>query len=107
MEYNTDDLTEIIKIFSAIKKDSVREKIIENIKAANMELLKVEADSRRSKSTEIIKQMFRLDMAIKEFEINYTLLKSTSDIDNIKAIDDYIASIKKRRRDLSSEKRRL
>ena len=107
MSDRSDNLLDVLKIISAIEKDSERERLIESIKIANNELLKSEVDARRIKSSELIRQMSRLDMAIQEFEINYKRVKSKAKIDNIEAIDDYIADIKKRRRALSSEKRRL
>ena len=102
-----DNLLDVLKIISAFEKDSERGRLIESIKTANNELLKSEADARRIKSSELIRQISRLDMAIQEFEINYSRVKSKAKIDNIEAIDDYIADIKKRRRALSNEKRRL
>lgn len=103
----SDNLLDILKIISAIEKDSERDKMIESIKAAHSELLKSEADSRRIKSTELVKQMIKLDMAIQEFEITYSRVKNKDNINEIKAVDGFIDDIKKRRRALSNEKRRL
>ncbi|WP_373897757.1 hypothetical protein ACER0A_011080 [Haloimpatiens sp. FM7315] len=107
MSDTSDNLMDILKIISAIAKDSERDKLIESIKTAHSELLKSEADSRRIKSTELIKQMMKLDMAIQEFEITYSRVKNKERINKIEAIEDYIDDIKKRRRALSNEKRRL
>jgi hypothetical protein len=103
----SDSMADIIKVISAIGKDRVRDNMIESIKVAHKELLQCEADSRRKKSSELVKQMVKLDMAIQEFEINYDSLKIKANINSIEAIDEYIADIKKRKRALSNEKRRL
>lgn len=102
----SDNLPDVIKVLSAIKKDSEREKAINAIKEEHKRLLKAEVDSRRIKSNELIKEMVTIDIALMEFETNYEYLKLNSDVREIEVLDDYINDIKKYRRKLAREKNR-
>lgn len=101
------NLSSIIKVLSYIKKDEERKNAIEAINRANKELLEADVKRRRMKSSEIIKELARLDMALEEFEINYEFLKNNSEINEIEAIDEYIITIKKYRKKLVEEKRNI
>lgn len=102
----SDNLPDVIKVLSAIKKDSEREKAIAAIKDEHKRFLKSEVDSRRIKSNELIKEMVTIDIAIREFETNYEYLKLNSDVREIEVLDDYISDIKRYRRKLAREKNR-
>ncbi|MEN8077559.1 hypothetical protein ABFP60_11405 [Clostridioides difficile] len=102
----SDNLPDVIKVLSAIKKDSEREKAIAAIKDEHKRFLKSEVDSRRIKSNELIKEMVTIDIALREFETNYEYLKSNSDVIEIEVLEDYIRDIKKYRRKLAREKNR-
>ncbi len=102
----SDNLPDVIKVLSAIKKDSEREKAINTIREEHKRLLKAEVDSRRIKSNELIKEMVTIDIALMEFETNYEYLKLNSDVREIEVLDDYISDIKKYRKKLAREKNR-
>ncbi len=101
------NLLNIIKLLSAIKKDSEREAAIEKIKTAQRQLLKSEVDSRRMKSTEIIMQLARIDNAIEDFETNYIILKESKCVGELEAINAYLRDLKKYRMKLAKEKKKL
>lgn len=103
----SDNLPDVIKVLSAIKKDSERKEAMDAIKEEHMKLLKVEVHSRRIKSSELIKEMVKIDIALNEFESNYNNLKSNSDVEEIESIYQYIEDIKRYRRKLAREKNRL
>ncbi len=107
MTYIKDNLISIIKLLSSIKKDEERKEVIEAINRANKELLEDDVKRRRMESSEIIKELARLDMALEEFEINYEFLKNNSEINEIQSIDEYIITIKKYRKKLVEEKRKI
>ena len=100
----SDNLPDVIKVLSAIKKDSERKKAIDAIKEEHKRLLKSEVDSRRIKNSELIKEMVTIDIALKEFETNYEYLKLNSDLREIEVLDEYINDVKKYRRKLAGEK---
>lgn len=100
----SDNLPDVIKVLSSIKKDSERKKAIDAIKEEHKRLLKSEVDSRRIKNSELIKEMVTIDIALKEFETNYEYLKLNSDIREIEVLDEYINDVKKYRRKLAREK---
>lgn len=107
MSYSSNDAIEIIKVLLAIKNDTEREKTKETIKKGHRELLKASVNSRRIKSREIINELFEIDMALKELEINYKILKEENSISEIEALNNYIIDVKKYRKKLADEKRRI
>lgn len=103
----SDNLPDVIKVLSAIKKDSERKKAMAKIKEEHMKLLKAEVYSRRIKSSELIREIVKLDIALIEFESNYDNLMLNSNIEEIECINQYIEDIKRYRRKLAREKNRL
>ncbi|MCI6189864.1 MAG: hypothetical protein MR691_07985 [Clostridium sp.] len=102
-----EDISNIIKIISAISKDAAREQMIKKIKKANNDLVKVEAESRRIKSKEIIMQMAELDCSLYEFELEYNNIKKDFTVENKKIMDEYIKKLKEKRNNLCLEKKKL
>lgn len=101
-----DNLRDIINILSLINKDDKKKILNEKITKSYRELLEDEVKGRRIKSSELIKEMVMIDIALKEFELKYNSLKKRSGL-NIIALNNYIEEIKSYRKKLSNKKKYL
>ncbi len=100
-------LPEILDLLSAMKSDKERNQLIEKIKDNHKLFLENEVKSRRIKSKSIIMDIAKIDRAIEEFEIEYSILKKKEDIMQIDALDQYLNDIKMYRRNLAKKKNNL
>lgn len=98
---------DIVTLLVSIKKDSEREVAINKIKVAHTELLKADVTSRRMKSKDIIMEMYKIDKALREFEIHYDIFKEVTSADEIETIEKYIKDVKKYRKELVREKKKF
>lgn len=95
---------EIISIITAYFKDKTNNEAIENIKNACYELAEVETETRRRKSSEIIRIMAKLDINIKLFEKEYNKIKENLTEESKNCLENFINDCKLKRKRLKREK---
>lgn len=95
---------EIISIITAYFKDKTNNEAIENIKNACYELAEVETETRRRKSSEIIRIMAKLDMNIELFEKEYNKIKENLAEEAKNCLENFINDCKLKRKRLKREK---
>ena len=101
MQFSTlDVLNHAIKICKEKEYLALQEKLHRSY----IELMAVEANTRREKVSEIIKSMQIFDRELKLLKFEYVRVKEKFNIKNISAIDKYISEIEQIRKRLSLEK---
>ena len=93
----SDKLPEILDLLSAMKSEKDSHKLF----------LENEVEGRRIKSKSIIMDMAKIDRAIEEFEVEYSILKKKENIIQIDALDQYLTDIKRYRKNLAKKKNNL
>ncbi|VDN47240.1 conserved protein of unknown function [Petrocella atlantisensis] len=100
----SNDVVEMTKDIVHLCKEKEYNRLADLIHESYVELVKVEAESRRMKSSIIIKGIQILDLEMYKLKIEYDRLKRQFNITEISALDCYIKEIKAYRRKLVIEK---
>lgn len=95
---------DIINIIMAYFKDKTNNEAIENIKEACYELAKIETETRRRKSSEIIRIMAKLNMNIELFEKEYNKIKENLTEEAKNCLENFINDYKLKRKRFKREK---
>lgn len=95
---------DIINIIMAYFKDKANNEAIENIKNACYELAEVETETRRRKSSEIIRIMAKLNVNIELFEKEYNKTKENLTEEAKNCLENFINDCKLKRKRLKREK---
>ena len=96
---------DVILLALAVYRDIVEKKLADQFKEEYHKLLVAEVDSRRMKSSELIKQMAIIKIKLFNFETVYSKVKEKTG--KIEAVDHYIYGIKQKLKKLSYEKNNL
>lgn len=94
----------IINIIMAYFKDKANNEALTNIRKACYELAEIETETRRRKSSEIIKIIAKLDINIKLFEKEYNKIKESLTEEAKDNIENFINKYKYKRKMLVKEK---
>ncbi len=99
------ETNDIISIIVSVYKDKVEMELLQSFMTEYNNLLQAEADARRIKSTNIIKQIAALKIALSKFEFTYEKIKAVNG--KIDEIEKYIYSIESKIKRLSFEKNNI
>ena len=101
---------DLFEVFSgALKICKEQEYLVlqEKVNRSYIELMEVEANTRREKASTIIKGMQMIDRELKMIKFEYGRVKSKYHIDKVTAIDEYITAIEKYRLSMALEKSKV
>ncbi len=98
------ETSDLLSLLIAAYKDKVERDSFERITAELNTLIVADADARRAATAADIKEMAKLKIALSRFEITYGRIKDS--VGKIDAIDDYVAKIQRRIKEISYKKNR-
>lgn len=101
---NINEIIPIVRDALNLYKENEYEELEEKIRNSYIMLIEAEAESRRLKSSSIIKAIQVLDKEIILLEFEYKKTINKFQMDSIPALDDYIKKIKRKRLRLVREK---
>lgn len=101
------DLFDIFSGAIKICKEKEYHELQEEIHKSYLELMEVEAGTRREKASAIIKGLQTIDRELTILKFEYGKVTGKYQMGHISAIDEYIATIEKYRKSIVSEKNRL
>lgn len=100
-------LGDLFSVVLAASKDKVYMETAEKMQAAFHELSLAEAKARRDKTTTLIIARAKIDVEVKCFQNEYIRIAEQLTPEAIKAIDDYLKMIEKKKKDIAHEKKKL
>jgi len=103
----SNDLLLLSKDALKLCKEKEYNRIADLIHESYIELIKVESDSRRTKSSTIIRSIQILDIEMIKLKLEYEQVEKEFNLNSIPAIDQYIDNLKTYRRQLVIEKNRF
>ena len=109
MEINETDILNLIDVALGYVKDKALEEMLRNLAAVQREYYKKKAEQGRKKSTEIIKNMAKVDIEVCRLNQSYEKLKAAGKLpkDGCESIDSLIRRLQIQREEFLKEKKRL
>lgn len=98
---------ELFSIVLAASKDKVYRETAEKMQIAFHELILAEAESRRDKTTTLIRAMAKIDSEIIRFKKEYNRIVEHLTPEVIAEIDGYLKMIEQKKRDIAYEKKTM
>lgn len=97
-------IRELLSIVLGASKDAVYREVVEEMHAAFQELIRAEADARRSKTRTLILAMAKYDREIERFKREYDRITGQLTPEGQAALEDYLEMCVQKRKDLVREK---
>lgn len=96
------ETSDLISLLIAAYKDKVERDSLEKIKVELKSLIIADAEARRATAASDIREMAQLRIALNRFELTYSRIRENSG--EIEAVNDYIAQIQRRIKEISFKK---
>lgn len=92
----------VLSLALAFYKDKIQSETLQQFHSEFNKLLEADAVARRSKAQTLVMQLAKLKIALQQFELTYQNLKKK--VGEVKAVDEYISSIKREIQKISDNK---
>lgn len=93
---------DVLNLALAFYKDKVQSETFQRFHSEFDKLLETDAEARRAKVHTLVMHLAKLKIALQQFELTYENLKKK--VGEVKAVDEYIISIKKEIQKISDDK---
>ena len=95
------DVPELFRLLLKICKEKEYNELQTALHKSYLELIKVEAESRREKTSSLIRGIQAIDREVKLLNFEYDRVKREFNIDGIPYFDQFISEINKKRKEMT------